>query len=70
MKETPHTPMRKMKKRRKELRITAAELGSMINVSQQMIYFIEGGQRKPTAQRLQQIAKCLRTTMEELMEEE
>lgn len=60
--------MNRIKQRRREQKLTAAELARRIGVSQQMIFYYESGKRTPSVERLREIAKELNTTMDDLVE--
>ena len=59
-----------IKKLRENADLTQAELAEEVGVTQVAIKYFENGERVPNAFKLIAIAKKLRTTCEELMDEE
>ena len=58
---------KRIAKRRKALRMTQAELGDLLNVTQQQIASYEKGEKRIPVSRIPRLAECLSVDMRELV---
>ena len=58
---------KRIAKRRKQLRMTQAELGELLNVTQQQVASYEKGEKRIPVSRIPRLADCLSIDMKELV---